>query len=491
MIPAVRLADEAAVDPETIGRFTQVLFDGLSGFVDVRLLTEKGTPQQPPQCHSLAIDDRLATALARYAANAADLGRACFVVPATTQGRGRARATNVTATAVIIVDLDDGDIEAKRAHLVEHIGTPALVVASGGVTETGQPKLHLYWRLSRPATGFELVRACRLRETLARKSGGDPSLAKASQPIRLAGSVHCKHGDRAPVRIIEESDRVSELEVLERAAEAMPKIEAQEDEAEEPEKSGGGCRAGPIRAGGLDGITRFDALSRFIGDQVRRMRLGQVSRADAWRAVTTYNATMIAPSWDETRLRREFDALEIVDRRNHGGGQDVADHELDRTEHGLARRLVDDHAAEWRHVAGQAGSPGRARHWRSDDTGRILELCRRLCEEAARGQAEVRSPAAAQRPDHPGGRAPRPLRSPRRGRRERMGHRPVAAQHAGGRGRSPHRRGACQRSAPAADADHPRLARQRLSALAGLHRPRSPAATPRWPATCSASPATA
>ena len=29
-------------------------------------------------------------------------------------------------------------------------------------------------------------------------------------------------------------------------------------------------------------------------------------------------------------------------------------------------------------------------HWRPDETGRILELCRRLCEEAAAGQSAVR-----------------------------------------------------------------------------------------------------
>ena len=145
-------------------------------------------------------------------------------------------------------------------------------------------------------------------------------------------------------------------------------------------------RAGPIRAGGLDGITRFDAISRFIGDQVRRARLGRITRAEAWRTVTAYNATMIVPSWSEARLRREFDALELVDRRNHGGAPDAADGDLDRTEHGLARRLADDHADEWRYVAGHGWLSWTGSHWRPDDTSRIVELCRRLCDEAAEDQ---------------------------------------------------------------------------------------------------------
>ena len=187
-----------AIDPDAINRFAQVVFDGLSGFVDVRLLAEKGTSDQRPDCRSFPAGDQLASSLTRCAAEAATVGRACFAVPATVQKRGRARSTNIAETAVIVVDLDDGEIDAKRAHLVEYLGSPTLVVASGGVTVSGQPKLHLYWRLSRPVTGFELVRACRLRDTIARKVGGDPSVARASQPIRVAGSVHCKHGQPCP-----------------------------------------------------------------------------------------------------------------------------------------------------------------------------------------------------------------------------------------------------------------------------------------------------
>ena len=57
---------------------------------------------------------------------------------------------------MIVVDLDEGDIAAKRDHLIEHVGAPTLEVASGGVTAAGEPKLHLYWRLAEPARGADL-----------------------------------------------------------------------------------------------------------------------------------------------------------------------------------------------------------------------------------------------------------------------------------------------------------------------------------------------
>jgi P4 family phage/plasmid primase-like protien len=137
----------------------------------------------------------------------------------------------------------------------------------------------------------------------------------------------------------------------------------------------------------VDGITRFEGLSRFMGKQVRKVRLGHVTRAEAWQAVVAFNATWIIPSWEETRLRREFEALELVDRRNHRRPRDAAADDMDRTEDGLARRLADEHAGEWRYVAGRRWLAWTGSCWLPDENNRILETCRRLCEDAAAGQA--------------------------------------------------------------------------------------------------------
>ncbi|MCO5156689.1 MAG: hypothetical protein M9945_08025 [Aquamicrobium sp.] len=72
---------------------------------------------------------------------------ALFVAPGTVSAPGDAKAESIVQTQVVLVDLDNGDIGAKRDHLVQHLGCPTLEVASGGVTAEGQRKLHLYWRL--------------------------------------------------------------------------------------------------------------------------------------------------------------------------------------------------------------------------------------------------------------------------------------------------------------------------------------------------------
>ena len=51
----------------------------------------------------------------------------------------------------LVVDLDEGDISAKRDHLIRNLGPATLTIESGGLTEAGQPKLHLWWKLTEPA----------------------------------------------------------------------------------------------------------------------------------------------------------------------------------------------------------------------------------------------------------------------------------------------------------------------------------------------------
>jgi hypothetical protein len=112
----------------------------------------------------------------------------------------------------------------KRAHLEQHVGSPSLAVASGGVTADGQVKLHLYWRLTEAARGTDIETVRVLRAEIARKAGGDPSFAKMHQPIRVAGSIHGKNGKQMPVRILEDTNREYHLADLVEAVEAMPAL---------------------------------------------------------------------------------------------------------------------------------------------------------------------------------------------------------------------------------------------------------------------------
>ena len=173
------------------------------------------------------------------------------------------------------------------------------------MTDEGQLKLHLYWRLTEAARGADLARVAAVRGTIARKAGGDPSVARLHQPIRVAGSLHLKHGHAALCRIIVETGRDHDLDELAAAAEAMPAMDLPGVETQAPPgfsietwdaARGPGAAAlmtRTVRENGVDGITRFDALSKVIGHWIRQVRFGRVDLSGAWQAVCDHNAAMI------------------------------------------------------------------------------------------------------------------------------------------------------------------------------------------------------
>jgi hypothetical protein len=72
-----------------------------------------------------------------------------------------------------------------------------MVVASGGKwidPSTGEvhDKLHLHWRLAKPASGETLAKLKQARDLAARLVGGDPSNKPVCHPIRWPGSWHRK-----------------------------------------------------------------------------------------------------------------------------------------------------------------------------------------------------------------------------------------------------------------------------------------------------------
>ncbi|MBX6747779.1 MAG: hypothetical protein IRY87_37580, partial [Acetobacteraceae bacterium] len=176
-----------APDPAMVAAYAEMVFGWCEGWVAVRALAEKGGPDRAPHTPFLPADGELPAKLAVQARWAAEAGMALYVIPGTVVAPGQASAEHIVQMQVVLVDLDGGDIAAKRAHLVRHLGPPSLEVASGGVTPEGQAKLHLYWRLTEPATGEDLATVCRLRHAIAVKVGGDPAFRSAHQPIRVAG----------------------------------------------------------------------------------------------------------------------------------------------------------------------------------------------------------------------------------------------------------------------------------------------------------------
>ncbi len=265
-----------------IASFAKVLFDYSEGWVAVRAFPEKGDASQPPRTPFVAADAELPTKLVAEAEAVAQKGLALYFVAGTVSGPGKAKAGDVIAIETVLVDLDHGDVSAKREHLVKHLGPPSLEVASGGVTAEGQERLHLYWKLTEPATGADIAKVCDLRGVIAGKAGGDPSFRSAHQPIRVAGSVYRKGGVERLVTI--RTERAGEYDLTEFAdrVEAMPSLIV--EASAEDLHAGGNKRsvidlfAQQVREGGVDGVTRYEALSRIIGYWIRRFRDGHVTR---------------------------------------------------------------------------------------------------------------------------------------------------------------------------------------------------------------------
>ena len=211
-----------APDDQAIERHLDVLFGYLEGLAPIRLFSEAGTAKGPSKTPFVPVGPRLPQVVQRLAARAPSSGYGVFVVPGVVATEGSAGADDVVASGVLLADLDHGDIAAKRAYLERHIGAASLVVASGGITDEGQDKLHLYWRLTEAAAGEDLRTLTRLRGIVAQRAGGDASFDSIHQPIRVAGTIHGKHGVQRLVRILEDLPLEYELADLIERIEDMP-----------------------------------------------------------------------------------------------------------------------------------------------------------------------------------------------------------------------------------------------------------------------------
>jgi P4 family phage/plasmid primase-like protien len=385
-----------APDPGMIAAFAAVLFRYSEGWVAVRAFPEKGAAGQPARTPFVAADAGLAAKLLVEAEEATKKGLALYVVGGVVSAPGKAKAGDVIAIETVLVDLDHGDITAKREHLVRHLGPPSLEVASGGTTEDGQDRLHLYWKLNEPATGADVAKVCELRGSIAARVGGDPSFRSAHQPIRVAGSVYRKGGVERLVTIRAEEEVENDLTDFAARVAAMPAMDGETGpEVQSPAGKGSVVElfARQVHEGGVDGVTRFDALSRIIGYWIRRFREGHVTREQAWEEIVAYNAARIVPPWPLDRLKQEAHRLWQRDSERHGSDQRAGGDGEDSgaepaptefTEDALALEFTRRHGRDWAYVAawGQwlTWSGGR---WERETTLRAFDLARIVCREAA------------------------------------------------------------------------------------------------------------
>ena len=303
-----------APDIEQIAAFLDVVFGYCDGLIPVRGFVDQGQVlDTKPHNIWVPADRHAAASLSTYAAWAAREASAVYVIPGTVAEQGQARAEHVLHMQTVVVDLDAGDIEAKLAHLVHHLGPPTLLVESGGRTAEGSAKLHAWWRLSEPAEGEDLARLCALRGEIAEKVGGDLHFRSAHQPIRVPGTVYQKHGVRRLVTIRGHRPRVEvELPDFAAAVAAMPTM----PELEALPVAAGATRPGldavlttPVREAGQDAWTRFQGASAAIGHYVRMVHEGRMTGDEGWEAICQYNAACLRPTWPLDRLKVEADSI--------------------------------------------------------------------------------------------------------------------------------------------------------------------------------------
>jgi hypothetical protein len=171
----------------------------------------------------------IAEKMAGQAANAVE--RVVFCPPIATFHNGRnAIEKDVTQGPVLSVELDT-DPQRARTKLEQILGPATLVVRSGGRwtdPQTGlqHDKLHVHWRLNKPATGEQLTLLKRARKPATRLAGGDPSNVPIVHPIRWPGSWHRKGEPRLCEIETADPDREINLEFALKALETEAPPEA-------------------------------------------------------------------------------------------------------------------------------------------------------------------------------------------------------------------------------------------------------------------------
>lgn len=310
-------------DPHQIAVFLDTVYSWCEGLIPLRGFVDKGQGRDgKPHNIWISADDTALEKLATFAAWANREGAAVYVIPGTVAEQGQARAADVLQMQAIIVDLDAGDIPAKLEHVTRHLGTPTLVIESGGRTPEGAAKLHLWWKLTEPAEGEDLATLCRLRGDIAVKVGGDTHFRSAHQPIRVPGTVYHKHGHQRLVQIREHRDVEIELsDLAERVAEMppLPGVGFASDTISAPSKPAiEAVLTTPVREGAADDWSRFQGASAAIGHYVRLVHEGRLDPLEGWEAICGYNAAMLRPSWPLDRLQAESERLWALHVKRNG-----------------------------------------------------------------------------------------------------------------------------------------------------------------------------
>ncbi len=313
-------------DREALATYLGVIAEGLDGWLPFRGFIDQGqahTHRPYNEWIDLNHSDAVSV-LYTMSAYAAGHGIAAYCIPGSVTSRGEAKARDVHQIRNILVDIDAGEIHTKLAHLAQWIGTPTLIIESGGRTKDGADKLHVYWSLDEVAEGEDLDRVAKLRHLLAVKCGTDTHFQSLHQPIRIPGSVYHKHGHTRLVTIRAHNPVEYSLDDLIGSASDMPALTAHGGSPFDFNEAGrsrlglDAALGGTFNEGGEGENTRFAALSAVIGHEVRMWHDGRQSEAEAWEKAGSYNEARITPPWPAERLRSEFERLKAKHLAENG-----------------------------------------------------------------------------------------------------------------------------------------------------------------------------
>ena len=283
------------ISREDVKTYCEVVFANPAPgeFIALRGLPEAGQRGQPvlrwidPKGHRVPTPSRVipmmqivVEAVQDFVERCDELGLAAYCLPGLVSRYGGASNADVCGFGTVCADFDTGNIAENILHASEVLGTPTMIVNSGGTTATGQVlprvtgqgKRHVYWTVT--GEGRTVERMVALRTAIAACFGGDMSFARPMQIIRIAGSVHRKGEPRAvSVAYINKHNTINlaQAEVRLRAIAPPPR----EGAAPVADNALGFARKVSLDAlpmmsvghGNAD-ISRFEALTRMAGTYI-------------------------------------------------------------------------------------------------------------------------------------------------------------------------------------------------------------------------------
>ncbi len=302
---------EISPTKDDLQTYFYVVFCYLEGLIPLRSFAEKNNVYRKPHNIWIKADDDMASKALSFALLANQKQMAFYVIPGTVKSSGQAGKADIKQMQVLLIDIDSGNTEDKLILLSKTLGEPTLIIESGGITEKGCAKLHIYWQLSRAAINEELQKLIKLRHDIALSVSGDLHFKSANQPIRVAGSIYHKGGIKKLVKIRLYSPVEYDLAELITNAEKLPKNIISDNQQDFSNKTVTieELLISKVYEGGEGEQTRFNHLSRVIGYWLRRTHDGLLSYEQAIEEIYSYNLANVVPSWQIERIKQTVNSL--------------------------------------------------------------------------------------------------------------------------------------------------------------------------------------